>query len=69
MCDCLKDCSVVGDQYAVKAHLLTEDLSHELLVNCGRDVVDSVEACHNHTGSGFDSGFIGGQVILAERML
>ena len=25
-----QDCSVVGDQYAVKAHLLTEHLAHEL---------------------------------------
>ena len=69
MCDCLKDCGVVGDQYAVKAHLLTEHLAHELLVHCGRDVVDGVEACHDHPGSCFDSGLIGGQVILAERML
>ena len=63
-------CAPVGDYHALKAEIMTEDISKEPLVFCAVDAVEAV--IHAHDGPGLsllDGYLISGEIYLAQSSL
>ena len=65
----LGDGAPVGDDEAVKAPLVAQDIGEGVVVGGGGDAVDGVEAGHESGGTGIDGGFVGWQPGLAELVV
>ena len=63
------DCAPVGDDEAIKAPLVAEDVGLEVVVGGSRDAVEGVEAGHHGGCAGLDGCVVRREIDLAEGVV